>query len=259
MSVPGEPRIDDSGPARRWRPSHETVVAYVALFLALGAGGAWAAATIGPRDIQDNAIHSRHIKNNAVKTAKIAQGAINTSRLADGAVTGAVVGTDTLTGDNIDESTLGAVPSANSAFNASALGGVAASGYQRSCQGGAIAGHVYVKGSATFPSTYTSGPPRVLDSFNCTGANNNPVQVKRVGVGSYYIDFPGLNQGSNNQLLVAVGNVTVDSNGNQDDNDVVTYKFVFDNAINKTVFKVHTSAGGTGMLEDREFSFTLMS
>ena len=254
-----------SGPketVRSWRPGHATVVAYVALFVALGTGGAWAAATIGPQDIKDNAIHTRHIRDSAVKTKKIAQGAVTTSRMADGAVTGDKAGTDTLTGDNIDESTLGQVPTAaqaDAAFNAAALGGNPASAYQRSCQSGAIAGHVYVKGSATFPSTYTSGPPRVLDSFNCTGANNNPVQVKRVGVGSYYIDFPGLSQGATNQLLVAVGNVTVDSNGNQDDNDVVTYKFVFDNAINKTVFKVHTSAGGTGMLEDREFSFTLLS
>lgn len=247
---------------RSWRPSHATVVAYVALFVALGTGGAWAAATIGPQDIKDNAIHTRHIRDSAVKTKKIAQGAVTTSRMADGAVTGAKAGTDTLTGDNIDESTLGQVPSAaqaNAAFNAAALGGNPASAYQRSCQGGAIAGHVYVKGSATFPSTYTSGPPRVLDAFNCTGANNTPVQVKRVGVGSYYIDFPGLNQGANNQLLVAVGNVTVDPNGNQDDNDIVSYRFVFDNAINKTVFKVHTAAGGNGMLEDREFSFTLLS
>lgn len=233
------------------RPTHGTVVAYLALFAALGTGGAWAAATVGPKDIQRNAVHSRHIKRNAVKTNKIAQGAVATGRIDDSAVTGGKVATDTLTGDNIDEATLGTVP------NASALGGVDSSGYQRSCQGGAIAGHVYVKGSATFPSTYTTGGSRVLDMFNCTGATA-PVQVKRVGVGSYYIDFPGLSQGTNNQLLVAMGNVTVDASGAQDDNDVVTYKFVFDNAINKTVFKVHTSAGGTGMLEDREFSFALM-
>src|SRR3954451_10820647 len=95
---------------RRWRPSHGTVVAYVALFMALATGGAWAAGTIGPRDIKDNAIHSRHIKKNAVKTKKIAKGA----------VTGARVGTDTLTGDNIDESSLDEVPTASvagTAFN----------------------------------------------------------------------------------------------------------------------------------------------
>lgn len=244
-----------------WRPSHATVVSYIALFLALATGGAWAAATIGPNDIQNNAVRTRHIKNGAVTTQKIAQGAVKTGRIGDGAVTGPKVAADALTGDNIDESTLGTVPdaaSASTAFNASALGGVAASGYQRACQGGAIAGHVYVKGSSSFPSTYTSGAPRVLDTFNCTGAST-PVQVKRVGVGSYYIDFPGLTQGANNRLLVAMGNVTVDASGNQDDNDVLTYKFVFDNAINKTVFKVHTSAGGNGMLEDREFSFTLLS
>src|SRR4051794_22977562 len=158
----GDPQMSDSTETRRsWRPSHGTVVGCVALFVALGTGGAWAAGTIGPKDIKDNAIHTRHIKKNAVKTKKVAKGAIKNARLADGAVTGDKVDADTLTGDNIDESTLGPVPSAdsantaNTASNASALGGVGAGGYQRSCQGGAIDGHVYVAGSAAFSSTYT--------------------------------------------------------------------------------------------------------
>jgi hypothetical protein len=250
---------DSNETRRRWRPSHGTVVGYVALFMALATGGAWAAATIGPKDIKDNAIHSRHIKKNAVKTKKIANDAVKTGKLADGAVTGGKVGTDTLTGDNIDESTLGQVPSANTAntaSNANALGGVGPSGYQRSCTGGAIAGHVYVAGSAAFSAAYTSSSPGVKDGFNCTGANP-AVRVKRVSAGTYYVDFPGLNQGVNNQLLVATGNVTVDPNGTQDNNDIVTYKFVLDNTINKTVFRVET-ADGAGNLQDREFSFTLM-
>jgi hypothetical protein len=234
---------NSTGTGRSRRPSHGTVVAYVALFMALATGGAWAAATIGPKDIKDNAIHSRHIKKNAVKTKKIAKGA----------VTGARVGTDTLTGDNIDESTLGPVPTS---FNANQLGGLPASAYERLCTGGTVAGHVYVAGSAAFPSSYVSSAPQVKDAFNCTGASS-AVRVKRVGLGAYDIDFPGLNQGANNQLLVAVGNVTVDPNGLQDDNDIVSYRFVFDNTINKTVFRVHI-ADGAGNLQDREFSFALM-
>lgn len=256
-------------PNRRRGPAHGTVVAYLALFVALATGSAWAAAAIGPNDIKDNAIRTRHIQNGAVNapklataavtTAKLAQRSVRTARIADRAVTGNKVATDTLTGDNIDESTLLQVPNAADSGNAlhaddaSALGGTPASGFQRPCTDGAIAGHVYVKGAANFPSTYTSAGSRVLDQFNCTGSTP-AVQVKRVGAGTYYVDFPGISQGVDN--LVATGNVTVDSNGDQDNNDIVTYKFVFDNAINRTVFRVVTAGGQGGLSapEDREFS-----
>jgi hypothetical protein len=241
------------------RPTHGTVVAYAALFVALATGSAWAAATIGPKDIKDNAIHSRHIKNNAVKTKKIANDAVKTGKLADGAVTGAKVGSDTLTGDNIDESSLDEVPVASvagTAFNSNSLAGIPGSAYLVECHGGTIAGHVYVKGSTAFSSSYTSATTSVPDQFNCTGASP-AVRVKRVGAGTYYVDFPGLNQGGNNQLLAAAGNVTVDPNGNQAPDNTLTYKFVFDNTINKTVFRVET-ADGAGVLRDREFSLTLM-
>ena len=41
------------------RPSHTTVVAYLALFAALGTGGAYAANTIGSSDIIDESIRHR--------------------------------------------------------------------------------------------------------------------------------------------------------------------------------------------------------
>ena len=44
------------------RPSHATIVAYVALFTALG-GSAYAAATIGSANIKDNSIRSRDVRN----------------------------------------------------------------------------------------------------------------------------------------------------------------------------------------------------
>ena len=44
------------------RPSHATIVAYLALFTALG-GSAYAAATISSREIKDNTIRSRDIRN----------------------------------------------------------------------------------------------------------------------------------------------------------------------------------------------------
>lgn len=52
------------------RPSHATIVAYLALFTALG-GSAYAAATIGSGEIKDNSIRSRDVRNQALTSADI--------------------------------------------------------------------------------------------------------------------------------------------------------------------------------------------
>lgn len=62
------------------------VVAYLALFAALGTGTAYAAEKITSKDIAPNAVKAKHIKNGQVK--------------------GADVAADTLTGADIQESTL---------------------------------------------------------------------------------------------------------------------------------------------------------
>ncbi len=92
--------------------SYANVMSTIAVFAALG-GGAYAAATIGAKDIKRNAVRAKHIKKNqissrhlkrsAVTNAKIAAGAVATGKLRDGAVTGA----------KVDESTLGVVPNAD--------------------------------------------------------------------------------------------------------------------------------------------------
>lgn len=64
------------------------------------------------------------------KTAEgVAEGAITSTELADNSVTGAKIGPDQVTGLNVDELTLGKVPSAFSADNAFLLGGLPASFY----------------------------------------------------------------------------------------------------------------------------------
>lgn len=83
----------------RARFSSAHVLAVMALFVALG-GSAYAVkkATIGTKQLKDN----------AVKTAKIAGSAVTTPDLAEGAVTGA----------KVDEASLGKVPSATKADSA---------------------------------------------------------------------------------------------------------------------------------------------
>jgi hypothetical protein len=48
-----------------WKYVRRHHLGLIALFVALS-GTAYAAATIGPRDIKDNAVHSRHIKDGTV-------------------------------------------------------------------------------------------------------------------------------------------------------------------------------------------------
>src|SRR3954454_22705563 len=84
---------------RATRPSHGTVVAYLALFVALS-GSAYAAATIGSGQIKNGAVLGRHIKHGQVKGADIAPNAPSSSKIPD----------NSLAGNDIDESKLGRVP-----------------------------------------------------------------------------------------------------------------------------------------------------
>ncbi|HET9677499.1 MAG TPA: hypothetical protein VFP21_08365 [Solirubrobacterales bacterium] len=83
------------------------MVSIIALFVALG-GTAWAT----------HKIDSREIKAGAVTAAKIKNGAVTKAKLANGAVSSAKIVPNSVTGKQIDESTLGTVPSANSAASA---------------------------------------------------------------------------------------------------------------------------------------------
>jgi hypothetical protein len=85
------------------RPSHATVVAYLALFVALG-GGAYAAS---------------QLPNNSVGTKNLKDGAVTKPKIANGAVTGT----------KVNFSNFPAVPSARHADDASQLGGRAARSY----------------------------------------------------------------------------------------------------------------------------------
>lgn len=60
-------------------------IAWLALFMALGGTG-YAAATIGPGDIRDDAVRARHIAEGAVWSGQLQDGAIRTRDLGDGAV-----------------------------------------------------------------------------------------------------------------------------------------------------------------------------
>jgi hypothetical protein len=78
------------------RPSHATVIAYLALFVALG-GSAYAV-----KQLPKKSVGARQLKKNAVTTTKIRNQAVTAAKITNG----------TLTGVQIDVSTLGTVPTA---------------------------------------------------------------------------------------------------------------------------------------------------
>jgi hypothetical protein len=143
---------------------------------------------------------------------------------------------------------------ATTALNAQNLGGFPASAYQQACQVGSVAAELYVKGRATFSSTYTSSGTQ--DAFNCTGG---VVEVKRTAIGVYDVHFGGLDSGAQ---LIAVGNQTVDPTGVQVNGGEITYKLVFDATLNGggggTVYQVRLDDASANTV-DNEFSFALLS
>ena len=79
-------------PGKRWLkvPRHGTVIAYIALFVALG-GTAYAANTVGTKDIIDNSVQSRDIRDQTVSTKDIVgadiSGAVSISSVSNGRCT----------------------------------------------------------------------------------------------------------------------------------------------------------------------------
>lgn len=102
----------------------------LALFIALG-GSAYAAATINSASVVDNSLTGADIKGQAAKgkKQKFTEGTLTGEdirgsaaspghKAVPGSIFGQDIGPNTLTGANIDESTLGTVPSATNATNA---------------------------------------------------------------------------------------------------------------------------------------------
>ncbi len=89
--------------------TYANVVSTLCLFLLLG-GGALAATHLAK-----NSVGTNQIKKNAVVTSKIKNGAVTGAKLANGAITGEKVQGGSLTGTQINASTLGTVPTAQTA------------------------------------------------------------------------------------------------------------------------------------------------
>jgi formylglycine-generating enzyme required for sulfatase activity len=86
VSNEDEPRGDDGvGRLIHRRPHHSTVVAYLALFVALATGGAYATSKIGANDIKRNAITAKQLRPRSVGTTEIRNHSVIAKKLAPGA------------------------------------------------------------------------------------------------------------------------------------------------------------------------------
>jgi hypothetical protein len=123
--------------------SYANVIATLALFIALGTGGAYAASKLAPKSVgakqlrpgavtadklRKQAVTAPKIKALAVKESKLANGAVSTAKLAVAAVseeklapasvTNPKLADNSVSGSKVDEASLGKVPSASFADEA---------------------------------------------------------------------------------------------------------------------------------------------
>jgi hypothetical protein len=126
------------------RLTYANVLSSLALFVAIGGASAYAINQLPPRSIgarqlrpgavtadkirkhavtapklEAQAIKSGKLANGAVREAKLANGAVTNPKLADGAVSGEKIAPEAVSGAQVDEATLGQVPSAHNADSAS--------------------------------------------------------------------------------------------------------------------------------------------
>jgi hypothetical protein len=145
---------------RRLRPTPALVVAFVALFAAMGGFG-YAAAKLKP-----NSVKAKNIKPGAVTTAKLADGAVTTQKLASDAV----------------------APNAANAANAARLAGAAPG----ECQTGWLRLAAVIDTSTLTPEQ----PDGVVPGFNCASKAEDAIKIHRDDVGRYTVTVAGLGSGT---------------------------------------------------------------
>jgi hypothetical protein len=148
---------------RSLRPTPALVVAFVALFAAMGGFG-YAAVKLKPASVK-----TKNIKAAAVTTDKLADGAVTTPKLAPDAVAPSAV-------------------NAANAANAAKLGGAAPG----QCQTG------WLKASAVIDTSNLTDaqPDAVVPGFNCASKAADAVSIHRDAVGRYTVTLSGIDSGT---------------------------------------------------------------
>jgi hypothetical protein len=148
------------GRLRRLRPTPALVVAFIALFAAMGGIG-YSAAKLKP-----NSVKAKNIKPGAVTSDKLADGAVTTPKLAPDAV----------------------APNATNAANAARLAGAAPG----ECQTGWLKAAAVVDTSTVTPEQ----PDAVVPGFNCASKAEDAIKIHRDDVGRYTVTLEGIGSGA---------------------------------------------------------------
>ena len=109
-------------------PSYANVMSTIAVIVAVGTGGAYAANTIGSDDVIDASLRGVDIADETIGGRHIINGKLTYHDLRDETLTGAKVQDGAIKGSEVDESTLDNVPSASSAAFATSAGSATQAG-----------------------------------------------------------------------------------------------------------------------------------
>jgi hypothetical protein len=107
---------------RLGRPSHTTVVAYLALFIAIAGGTAIAAKKIGPDRLKKNAVTTKKIASAAVTTPKLASDAVTGGKLSNGSVGEGKIDADAVTANKLAPNSVGTNKIRDEAVESAKLG-----------------------------------------------------------------------------------------------------------------------------------------
>lgn len=150
---------------RRLRPTPALIVAFVALFAAMGGIG-YSAVKLKP-----NSVRAKNIKDGAVTSDKLADGSVTTPKFAP---------------DAVSPNATYAINAAN-AMNAAKLGGAAPG----ECQTGWLTASMVVD-TATLTQDH---PDAVVPGFNCASKAADAIQIHREATGLYTVTLAGIDSG----------------------------------------------------------------
>ena len=152
-----------SRPRRPRTPSYANVMSTIAVFVALGTGGAYAANTIGSADIIDGSVTSADVRNatllggdiapETIRTGNIAEDTIRNYDIYPNAIRGSRIANDSLTGTDVDESSLGTVPQAGHAASASEAAHATSAGHATQAGKAPVQGYQVLYRQAPFDQT----------------------------------------------------------------------------------------------------------
>jgi len=155
-------------------------MATIAVVLALGTGGAYAADTIGSSDVIDDSLLSQDIKNGRVARVDMANDSVIARTVLDQTLTGVDILDRSIEGDDLVNSTIQSHHVRDDELLGADISEPSLRVDEMGCQAGKVTGFARVKG-ASVSSVYTDSADAVDRTNNCALDNvPNNVTVRRL-------------------------------------------------------------------------------